>query len=406
MGCGGSKESLLADAEAGSYVVHEGSEKRLSTHAGVSAVMGADEYAVNTHTVDPGRPVAGQGAYKLGSGDAGNTFAELYTIGRLLGVGNEGKVYECWLTADDAPDAEHYAVKIVDEHNMAADEIEMLLREVELLKELSHPHIERMVDACFEGELCYIVTELLTGGELIDQILAKDHYTEKHARKCMQLLLESVAYMHSCGVVHRDLKPQNLMLTDNRDDWHIKIVDFGMAKRCKSAATGTGRGRLTSICGTPQYMAPEIFAEQDYGEKVDIWAAGVIAYILLSGWPPFIDLDDDSEERLAELVSTQGLQFTDPVWGQISKDAIAFLQLCMAKNPADRPSAAKLLEHEWIKGHHALNWVETTFEHLLHSHAKLKSFHQAHTAKRADDIQKKRSSSKKKESEQRQGAGT
>jgi len=396
MGCSGSKGESAAilqegDAEMGSsYVVHEGGERKLSTHAGVSAVLGADEYdTIRVHVVDPSAPVAGEGEFKLGAG-AGKRFADLYTMGRLLGVGNEGKVYECWLTATDGDStAEHYAVKLVDEHDMAEDEIEMLLREVELLKELTHPHIERMVDAVFEGELCYIVTELLTGGELIDQILKVDHYTEKHARQTLQLLLEAVAHMHSQGVVHRDLKPQNLMLQDNRDDWHIKVVDFGMAKRCKSAKTGVGRGRLTSICGTPQYMAPEIFQEQDYGEKVDIWAVGVIAYILLSGWPPFIDLEDDSEERLAELVIGQGLKFDDPVWQHMSKSSRDFLQLAMAKDPANRPSAQKLLEHEWIVGHDELNWVESTFAHLTHSHAKLGTYHRSHNEKRAEKAKAK-----------------
>ena len=403
-----------------SYVVRSANEAEANagvTHAGVSLHHGADEYPELRPVVDKDGEGGGGGG-SGGGGEDGDArspsgaslnmtvaappsvpddmtprpsrtrFADVYAVGELLGVGNEGKVYACWKHGHEK---DRFAVKVVDEANMDDEEIEMLLREVEVLKQLSHPNIEKLHDVFFEEDesshdpMCYIVTELLPGGELIQRILQKDHYSEKNARHVMQLLLRAVAHCHSLGIVHRDIKPQNLMLQSTRDDWHIKVVDFGMAKRVKTKGPKKARNRLTSICGTPQYMAPEIFAEQDYGEKVDVWAIGVVGYILLSGWPPFIDMYDDSEERLAQLVREARVSFDDPVWEHVSASAKDFTRKAMTKDMDQRPTAAELLQHEWITGHHKLNWASGAFAHLHQSHAKMKRYHERHSsdAKRA-----------------------
>ena len=209
----------------------------------------------------------------------------------LLGYGAFGTVHYAVLIAESKTVAlkaisKAATRKAAVEGGSSASLREILFGEALLLEELAidrHRNMLKFHGWWHDTNHVFIAQQLCVGGELPEWLNQQPVYTEKLAAKVTYDLLQALTYCHGANVVHRDIKPQNLMLQSTRDDWHIKVVDFGMAKRVKTKGK-KGRNRLTSICGTPQYMAPEIFSEQDYGEKVDVWAIGVVGYILLSGW--------------------------------------------------------------------------------------------------------------------------
>lgn len=128
----------------------------------------------------------------------------------------------------------------------------------------------------------YLVLELMTGGELFDRIVEKEHYSEKEAADTIKPIVDSIRYCHSMGIIHRDLKPENLLYASREDSAIIKISDFGLARFLQNELA-------TTACGTPGYVAPEIIEGKGYGKEVDYWSIGVIIYILLCGFPPFYE---------------------------------------------------------------------------------------------------------------------
>eukprot|EP00937_MAST-01D_sp_MAST-1D-sp2_P001786 g1786.t1 len=259
---------------------------------------------------------------------------------------------------------------------------EALLREVDTLKALDHPNIEKIFDVFYEqqcfgvtkeqaerGEynsLCFIVTELMAGGELLDRLHARDTYTEADARKLAGLLVRAIAHCHSRGVVHRDIKPQNLLLQSDKDDWHIKVADFGMA-----AVVGREEEtRRHTVCGTRGYMAPEVSkAGGGYDTKVDVYSIGVTMYLLLSGEMPFAEqrraqvrhkaarAAEVSKARAEACRRGSGLvSFDGDAWAGVSSAAKCCLWHAMHPDPAKRPSCDTLLKHGWFAGTHSDCW--------------------------------------------------
>lgn len=158
--------------------------------------------------------------------------------------------------------------------------LEELIGEVEILKTLNHPNIIKIYEIIEEPRRLHIITELCTGGELYENIIACKRLTENKAAYYMQQLLSAVSYCHSHGIVHRDLKPENLLLQSDAPDAPLKVIDFGTSRRFTTAKA------LTKFVGTVYYIAPEVLKEQ-YDEKCDVWSCGVILYIMLCGTPPF-----------------------------------------------------------------------------------------------------------------------
>lgn len=214
--------------------------------------------------------------------------------------------------------------------------------EIAILTELRHPHIICLYETFEEPKYYYLVTEEMHGGELFDRVVAKSYYNEKEARDTVKILLEALKYCHSKKVAHRDLKPENLLLQSATNDTDLKLADFGFAKRC----TG-GEECLTTQCGTPGYVAPEILEGVPYGTKSDMWSIGVIVYILLGGYPPFIEQD---QKTLFRKIRKGQYEFHEEYWGSVSKDAKALISSMLTVNPQKRVNAVQALNNKWITG--------------------------------------------------------
>jgi len=236
------------------------------------------------------------------------------------------------------------AVKCINRRGLRGKE-EALENEIKVLRRLSHPNIVQLMDVFDDKSHVYLVIELVTGGELFDRIVEKGSYTERDASLLIRQVLEAVDYMHERGVVHRDLKPENLLFYSPDDDSKIMISDFGLSKI-------EGTGIMATACGTPGYVAPEVLAQQPYGKEVDCWSIGVIAYILLCGYPPFYDEND--AELFKQILKAQ-YEFDSPFWDEISESAKEFIKNLMCKDPSKRFTCKGAIAHPWISGNAALD---------------------------------------------------
>jgi len=261
-------------------------------------------------------------------------FREHYTIGDKLGEGAFSVVHICHLKDTN----EKFAVKIIRKSGLTPDDLVSLQSEIAIMRELDHPHIIKLMEVYNEPTNYYLVQELVGGGELFDRIVAKTVYNEKEARDLVRVLLSTLSYLHSHNVAHRDLKPENLLLTSDRDDADIKIVDFGFAKHTRG-------NDLDSVCGTPDYVAPEILMRRHYGTKCDIWSTGVITYIILGGYAPFYD---ENEAELFKKIKKGEYRFDSPFWDHISDEAKDLITHMLTVEPDLRLSADELLQHPWM----------------------------------------------------------
>lgn len=224
--------------------------------------------------------------------------------------------------------------------------IEQIRNEIAVLKKVSmgHQNILTLVDYFETMNNLYLVTDLALGGELFDRICRKGSYYESDAADLIRATLSAVAYLHDHGIVHRDLKPENLLFRTPEDNADLLIADFGLSRIMDEEQFHV----LTTTCGTPGYMAPEIFKKSGHGKPVDIWALGVITYFLLCGYTPF-DRDTDFEEMQAILKADYS--FT-PIeyWRGVSDHAKDFIQVCLTIDPAKRITAHAALQHPFVAG--------------------------------------------------------
>ncbi|XP_020279716.1 serine/threonine-protein kinase GG21441 isoform X2 [Pseudomyrmex gracilis] len=258
-----------------------------------------------------------------------------YTVGPVIGDGNFAVVRQCVhkFTGDA------YAMKIVDKHKCQGKET-MLASEVAILRQVCHPNIISLIAEQETADQLFLVMELVKGGDLFDAIAAATKFSEAEASVMISHLTSALAYLHSHHIVHRDVKPENLLV--EMDGSHIrclKLGDFGLAQ--------VVREPLYTVCGTPTYVAPEILAETGYGLKIDVWAAGVILYILLCGFPPFVSLENEQEELFERILSGQ-YEFTWPYWENISDSAKQLISNMLQPQPELRFSAEDVLDHPWL----------------------------------------------------------
>lgn len=284
----------------------------------------------------PAAKPAAQAAKPSGAATGKKTFDGEYARGKKLGEGAFSVVIE----GSKKSTNESFAVKVVTKSKLTKEDSIALKDEIQVLNELKHQHIIRLYDVFEEKDFWYLVTEKMSGGELFDRIVSKSFYNEKEARDVCKILFESIGYCHSKSVAHRDLKPENLLLRTEENDSEINIADFGFAKKVLTSNS------LTTQCGTPGYVAPEILDGVAYDTKADMWSLGVIVYILLGGYPPFIE---QNQRELFRKIRKGQYEFHEEYWGSVSDDAKDFISCLLTVQPSKRLSAAEALNHKWMK---------------------------------------------------------
>uniref|UniRef100_A0A7N8XEV2 calcium/calmodulin-dependent protein kinase n=1 Tax=Mastacembelus armatus TaxID=205130 RepID=A0A7N8XEV2_9TELE len=235
---------------------------------------------------------------------------------------------------------QEYAAKIINTKKLSARDHQKLDREARICRLLKHPNIVRLHDSISEEAHHYLIFDLVTGGELFEDIVAREYYSEADASHCIQQILEAVLHCHQMGVVHRDLKPENLLLASKSKGAAVKLADFGLAIEVEG-----DQQAWFGFAGTPGYLSPEVLRKDPYGKAVDLWACGVILYILLVGYPPFWDED---QHRLYQQIKAGAYDFPSPEWDTVTPEAKDLINKMLTINPAKRITAAEALKHPWI----------------------------------------------------------
>lgn len=237
-----------------------------------------------------------------------------------------------------------YAVKVIDKKKVmtgvAVD------REIDILKKLKHEFIVGLKDFYEDGNNYYLVMDLVTGGDLMDFVTQNGRIPEDAAREITRQVLTAVEYVHSRGISHRDIKPDNILIAQD-EPVVVKVSDFGLAKISKSGS------QLRTFCGTLAYLAPEIMAKKHaesngpimYSNKVDIWSVGCMLYVILTSYLPF---NNRTQQELYKSVMSGRFAEEPLVESEVSKDCIDFLRAVLTVDPAKRPSAAESLKHKWF----------------------------------------------------------
>jgi calcium/calmodulin-dependent protein kinase I len=238
-------------------------------------------------------------------------------------------------------DGAEFAVKVIDKKNVQQD-LDRLQTEIDILKKVKHANIIALEDLFETSTHFYIITELVTGGELFDMIVEKGNYSEADAALLVQKMLSAIDYLHHLGIVHRDLKPENLLLKDSSDICEVKLADFGLSKIVGQA----GMQMMMTACGTPGYVAPEVLQAMGYGPEVDLWSIGVITYILLCGFPPFYH---EELPQLFDQIMEADFSFPPEYWDPISAEAKDFISKLLVVASAERLDTTQALAHPWLK---------------------------------------------------------
>lgn len=268
-------------------------------------------------------------------------FKRQYQLRGVLGEGSYSVVRKATDNFTNAP----VAVKVVDRKKLTAEDEVALRLEVEILAKLRHAHVIQLYDWYGTPSTYYLALEYMQGGELFERIVQREFYSEYDAKEVVLVLTKVLQYLHvQHKICHRDLKPENILLTSQdsagggSDAAGIKIADFGFAKPF-------GNDELTSACGTPGYVAPEIISGKSYGASVDVWSVGVITFILLCGYPPFYSAN---QKDLFKLIREGKFKFESPYWDKVSNDAKEFISNCLKVHVADRYTVADMLKSKWL----------------------------------------------------------
>jgi calcium/calmodulin-dependent protein kinase I len=282
---------------------------------------------------------------------------------KILGVGNFSVVK----LGTNRETGQSCAIKVVDKTGVK-NKPDMLTNEVGILLKVDHPNIIKLLDLFDTPNVLYLVMELVTGGELFDKIVEREQYSENDAQIVMKQLFRAIEYLHNeAGIVHRDLKPENLLLATDDDDAPIKIADFGLSKIYSEEM-------MSTACGTPGYVAPEILKCEGYDKEVDLWSAGVIMYIILCGYPPFYD---ENDAVLFENIMDGRFEFHSPYWDNICEEAKDLIKKLLVVDPRKRLTATEALKHHWF---------DMTFDRSMKLHHELAGKMEKHNSVRRSKI--------------------
>lgn len=269
--------------------------------------------------------------------------SRVYTLGDELGRGRFSVVCAATHKKENA----RYAVKIVENESLNDEEnLEALETEIKILRQLKHPHIVNLKEVVATTDNTYIIMELLSGGELFNRIVEKGSFPEAEAAALFSQILLSMEYLHSLNIVHRDVKPENILYVGASSN-DIKLIDFGYA-----GIWAAGKP-LTGLCGTPDYVAPEVLTWYDdddngtpYGKGSDMWSLGVLLYVILSGCSPF---SAEEEEQLLRQVAEAKYEFYENEWRDISEDAKDLIKRLLVVDPSHRFTMEQTLQHPWLR---------------------------------------------------------
>jgi len=310
-------------------------------------------FALNKENGAPQSTLIGGGSQGSNSSkmsqQACSKFTENYELKEELGKGAFSVVKRCVQRHTGL----EFAAKIINTKKLSARDFQKLEREARICRKMQHPNIVRLHDGIQEESFHYLVFDLVTGGELFEDIVAREFYSEADASHCIQQILESVNHCHSNGVVHRDLKPENLILSEKPKPQPenlllaskskgaaVKLADFGLAIEVQG-----DQQAWFGFAGTPGYLSPEVLKKEPYGKPVDIWACGVILYIILVGYPPFWDED---QQKLYAQIRAGAYDFPSPEWDTVTPEAKNLINQMLTVNPAKRIRAEEALKHPWI----------------------------------------------------------
>ncbi|XP_042192830.1 calcium/calmodulin-dependent protein kinase type II subunit gamma isoform X2 [Callorhinchus milii] len=263
-------------------------------------------------------------------------FSDDYQLYEELGKGAFSVVRRCVKLST----GQEYAAKIINTKKLSARDHQKLEREARICRLLKHPNIVRLHDSISEEGFHYLIFDLVTGGELFEDIVAREYYSEADASQCIHQILESVNHIHQHDIVHRDLKPENLLLASKCKSAAVKLADFGLAIEVQGEQQA-----WFGFAGTPGYLSPEVLRKDPYGKPVDIWACGVILYILLVGYPPFWDED---QHKLYQQIKAGAYDFPSPEWDTVTPEAKNLINQMLTINPAKRITAPEALKHPWV----------------------------------------------------------
>ncbi|CAI2347629.1 unnamed protein product [Caenorhabditis sp. 36 PRJEB53466] len=284
---------------------------------------------------------------------------EKFQLVRLIGDGNTAVVYE----VIDKINNDRRAMKVIAQENVIGKE-HLIEMELSILKKIDHTFIVQLYDSWFVDNAFFLSLELIEMGDLFEHLRRVRRVPERDAVRMMTCLGQALEYIHEQGIVHRDVKLENLLIVkDEFGELGVKLADFGLAAEMPSDF-----GVLTTICGTPTYVAPEVLNKTGYGCKVDIWAAGVILYAILVGFPPFQSADG-SEQDLFSAIQSGEFCFPSPSWDDISWSVRHLIMCLIHTDPFHRYSAGELLRDEWMVN---LGDVDREYEEWAHLFVRTK----------------------------------
>ncbi|XP_007259741.3 serine/threonine-protein kinase H1 [Astyanax mexicanus] len=260
-----------------------------------------------------------------------------YDIKALIGRGSFSHV----VRVEHRHTRQPFAIKLLEVRGTEGREL--CRTELGVLRRVRHANIIRLEEVFQTPDRVYLVLELATGGELLERVVAWGSFTERDATRALIMVSSGLRYLHSLGIVHRDLKPENLLYYHPGPDSRLIITDFGLASTSRKGHDWA----LRTLCGTPEYLAPEMVGGRPYGSAVDMWALGVISYILLSGSMPF---DQRSRPRLFRAILRGSYSFHCEPWSSVSNQAKDFIERLLSLSPEQRMTAQQALAHPWLVG--------------------------------------------------------